>query len=126
MNANFPEFSNPQASFTDAGLARLQVEFTLAPDCIYLQGHFPEAPILPGVTQLDWAIQVAAQHWGTATSVQQIEVLKFNDMILPHTRVTLTLERKRENCVLFRYAAGEHSFSSGRLIYPEKQDTDGH
>ncbi|MGQ4277280.1 hydroxymyristoyl-ACP dehydratase [Pseudidiomarina sp. E22-M8] len=125
MNANFPEFSKHESAVTAEGHALLKVEFELSPDCIYLQGHFPEAPILPGVTQLDWAIQVAAKQWGTAPSVRQIEVLKFNDMILPNAKVTLTLERKRQDCVLFRYSAGHRAFSSGRLIYPETTTKEG-
>lgn len=125
MNPNFPDFSSHESAVTAEGHPLLKVEFSLSPDCIYLQGHFPEAPILPGVTQLDWAIQLAAEQWGTAPSVRHVEVLKFNDMILPEAKVTLTLERKREDCVLFRYSAGERAFSSGRLIYPEATTKEG-
>ncbi|OZB05806.1 MAG: hydroxymyristoyl-ACP dehydratase [Idiomarina sp. 34-48-12] len=117
MNPVYPQFDTIETSVSEAGNAQLTFSFTLAPETIYLQGHFPTAPILPGVTQLDWAIQLAAEHWGMATTVKTIEVLKFNDMILPKAHVTLTLERKRENCVIFRYANSQQSFSSGRLIY---------
>lgn len=117
MNPVFPQFTRRHASTSEAGHPLLTFDFTLVAETIYLQGHFPQAPILPGVVQLDWAIQLAAQHWGTAESVQTVEVLKFNDMILPGTQVTLELERKRDNCVVFRYHHNEQAFSSGRLIY---------
>lgn len=117
MNPVFPQFNSVHSGTNEAGHPQLTFAFTLTADTIYLQGHFPQAPILPGVTQLDWAIQLAAQHWGTAESVQTIEVLKFNDMILPTANVTLELERKRDNCVLFRYHHNGQAYSSGRLIY---------
>lgn len=121
MKPIYPQFEQIIKSETEDGHALLQFIFSMAEDSIYLQGHFPEAPILPGVTQLDWAIQLAAEHWGTNTSVQTIEVLKFNDMILPKAQVTLTLERKRENCVIFKFSHADSSFSSGRLIYSHEQ-----
>ncbi|KFZ30857.1 3-hydroxymyristoyl-ACP dehydratase [Pseudidiomarina salinarum] len=119
MNPIYPKFEKVNIGVTEDNHPLLTFSFTLAPDTIYLQGHFPGAPILPGVTQLDWAIQLAADHWGTDRSVQTVEVLKFNDMILPEALITLTLQLKRENCVVFRYSGRDASFSSGRLIYSD-------
>ncbi|RUO53660.1 hydroxymyristoyl-ACP dehydratase [Pseudidiomarina homiensis] len=119
MNVTYPDFTELTEFQDTNGRPHLVAHFTLAPDCLYLQGHFPEAPLLPGVTQLDWAIQLAADHWQTPRTVQQIEVLKFNDMILPKADVTLSLEWKRADCVVFRYHHNDQAYSSGRLIFTE-------
>jgi 3-hydroxymyristoyl/3-hydroxydecanoyl-(acyl carrier protein) dehydratase len=119
MKVTYPDFTEFSESLDDHGRPHLHARFTLAEDCIYLQGHFPQAPLLPGVTQLDWAIQLAADHWHTPRSVRKIEVLKFNDMILPKADVTLSLEWKRDNCVIFRYRHNDQAYSSGRLIFTE-------
>ncbi|RUO72015.1 hydroxymyristoyl-ACP dehydratase [Pseudidiomarina sediminum] len=119
MKPQLPEFTQLRQDTTPEGRPLLQIDFTLAPDSVYFQGHFPEAPLLPGVTQLDWAAQIAADHWHTPRSVSTIEVLKFNDMLLPRADVTLRLEFKRDNCVVFRYQCGERAMSSGRLIFAE-------
>ncbi len=74
-------------------------------------------PILPGVAQMDWVIQLAGQHWSTPTSIQRIEVLKFNDMILPGATVDLLIERKRDDCITFKYSDGDKALSSGRLVF---------
>lgn len=40
------------------------VRLALPPDHDAFAGHFPGRPILPGVVQLDWAIQLAATCFG--------------------------------------------------------------
>ncbi|RUO48103.1 hydroxymyristoyl-ACP dehydratase [Pseudidiomarina aquimaris] len=117
MTVHYPEFTQLSESIDESGRRHLRAQFAVTPDCLYLQGHFPEAPLLPGVTQLDWAIQLAADHWQTPRTVRTIEVLKFNDMILPKAEVTLTLEWKRDDCVVFRYQHNDKAYSSGRLIF---------
>lgn len=119
MNAQLPELTQVVHETNSEQRPVLHAQFTLAATTIYLQGHFPNAPLLPGVTQLDWAIQLAADHWQTPRSVSTIEVLKFNDMLLPTAEVTLTLEYKRDDCVVFRYRCGEKALSSGRLVFKE-------
>jgi len=117
MQTQLPQFIRFSQNVSDNDKPVLFGQFRLDPNCIYLQGHFPSAPILPGVTQLDWVVQLAAQHWSTPTSIQRIEVLKFNDMILPDSTVDLMIERKREDCVIFKYSDGDKALSSGRLVF---------
>jgi len=92
-------------------------------DLDYFKGHFDQAPILAGVVQLHWAAEFAQQYLDIApTDVMDIQVLKFQEMILPGHEVVLTLTKKSAEKVLFSYqstmANGEvKSHSSGRLIF---------
>lgn len=116
MQTHLPNFIQFSDSIGDNGKSVLRGQFKLSSDCVYLQGHFPSAPILPGVAQLEWVVQLAAQYWSTPTSIQRIEVLKFNDMILPNATVNLAIERKRDDCLIFKYTSGDKALSSGRLV----------
>ncbi|MDV6316400.1 hydroxymyristoyl-ACP dehydratase [Idiomarina sp. HP20-50] len=116
MQIHLPDFSQLCESRNENDKPVLKGLFTLASDCVYLQGHFPSAPILPGVAQLEWVVQLAARYWSTPTSIQRIEVLKFNDMILPNATVSLLIERKRDDCLIFKYTDGDKALSSGRLV----------
>ncbi|PKH07074.1 hypothetical protein [Moritella sp. Urea-trap-13] len=92
-------------------------------DLDYFKGHFDQAPILAGVVQLHWAAELAQQYLDIApTDVMGIQVLKFQEMILPGHEVVLTLTKKSTEKVLFSYqstmANGDvKSHSSGRLIF---------
>jgi 3-hydroxymyristoyl/3-hydroxydecanoyl-(acyl carrier protein) dehydratase len=87
-------------------------------DLPWFQGHFPGQPILPGIVQLKWAIEAAAQLVDAPGGLHGIQQLKFKQPIRPGTTLELTLERVdagRAIVFTFASAAGEHS--SGRLCY---------
>jgi 3-hydroxymyristoyl/3-hydroxydecanoyl-(acyl carrier protein) dehydratase len=92
-------------------------------DLDYFKGHFDQAPILAGVVQLHWAAEFAQQYLDIApTDVMDIQVLKFQEMILPGHEVVLTLTKKSTEKVLFSYQSTMQngdvkSHSSGRLIF---------
>ncbi|QFI36998.1 hypothetical protein FR932_03725 [Moritella marina ATCC 15381] len=102
-------------------------------DLDYFKGHFDQAPILAGVVQLHWAAELAQQYLDiAATDVMDIQVLKFQEMILPGHEVVLTLTKKSPEKVLFSYQSSYpsndqsstvngavKSHSSGRLIFAE-------
>jgi len=98
-------------------------------DLDYFKGHFDQAPILAGVVQLHWAVEFAQQYLDiSAADVMDIQVLKFQEMILPGQNVVLTLTKKSTEKVLFSYQSCEQlsvpngdvkSHSSGRLIFAE-------
>ncbi|QUM85765.1 MULTISPECIES: hypothetical protein [unclassified Moritella] len=94
-------------------------------DLDYFKGHFDQAPILAGVVQLHWAVEYAKQYLSMGTAdVMNIQVLKFQEMILPGQDVVLTLTKKSAEKVLFSYQSTTSngdikSHSSGRLIFAE-------
>lgn len=57
-------------------------------------GHFPMAPILPGVAQLDWALALGRRCFLLPDEFVRLEVLKFVRPVVPGTKLHLSLQRK--------------------------------
>ena len=99
----------------DAGL-RLQLRVPATLD--HFEGHFPGLPILPGVVQLDWAIQIATRHFAIDTPFNALENLKFQAPVQPELELSLELnwdaDRKR---LEFLYRTGDRKHSSGRVCF---------
>ncbi|RZU03005.1 AMP-binding protein [Rivibacter subsaxonicus] len=86
-------------------------------------GHFPGAPILAGVLQLDWAIAAAREAFGSRGAVLRMEALKFQQPVRPATRLTLALEWRAESSTLvFAWSSRVGSHSGGRLVFGECVD----
>lgn len=95
------------------------LELRVPEDLFYFEGHFPKTPILPGITQLHWAIELIKQSFNEPQlAFERVEVLKFQVITVPGQLVTLTLERHptKPNQFKFGYASGKGSHSSGRII----------
>lgn len=89
----------------------------IAPELPFFNGHFTEQAVLPGVTQLDWAIQLGCQAFGYSPSVATLEVLKFQQLILPNSHVDLSIEHQADKGKLvFSYSEGDKRFASGRIV----------
>jgi 3-hydroxymyristoyl/3-hydroxydecanoyl-(acyl carrier protein) dehydratase len=87
-------------------------------DLAYFPGHFPQAPVLPGVVQVAWALTFAAQRFGTPARCRVMEALKFQRLLRPGDRVALTLRHDvARHKVHFAYRAGDTACSSGRLAW---------
>ena len=97
-----------------------QVEVTLfvSGQLDYFKGHFPQAAILPGVVQLDWAVQFARDYFQLANMpLSRVEVLKFKAVIFPDSRITLTLVKKSEYKYSFDISSETDKHASGRLVF---------
>jgi 3-hydroxymyristoyl/3-hydroxydecanoyl-(acyl carrier protein) dehydratase len=93
-----------------------ELVLTVPPDLRYFRGHFPGAPVLPGVVQLSWALKLANRFLGVAVDVRGIEALKFRQVIRPEARVTLTLTYAEKTGKLhFSYESDRGPHSSGRI-----------
>lgn len=55
------------------------------------EGHFPQAPILPGVAQLHWAITLARDCFDVPACFLRMDVLKFMRPVLPGTTLMADL-----------------------------------
>ena len=86
-------------------------------DLAYFPGHFPQAPVLPGAVQVAWALRLAASRLGTSPHCREMEALKFQRLLQPGDRVTLTLHHDGVRGKLhFAYREGGTAYSSGRLV----------
>jgi len=84
----------------------------------YFNGHFPQAPILAGVVQLHWAVEFAKQKFSfTDHSVKNLEVLKFQEVIVPGQTLEIILTKKNNEKVLFSYQSEKGQHASGRIVF---------
>lgn len=60
-------------------------------ELIHFDGHFPQAPVLPGVLQVSWALALAAPRLGTSKHCREMKALKFQRLLHPGDRIELTL-----------------------------------
>lgn len=80
------------------------------------EGHFVGYPVLPGVVQIDWAVRFAAEWLDIGdVSTRRVRV-KFRNIIVPDTALTLTLQfERRKRRLHFTYLSGEDVMSSGQV-----------
>ena len=104
------------AERVDAPNAELQL--TIPHDLIYFRGHFPGTPIVPGVVQIKWAIELAARYLGAGGTFAGMDALKFQHAMSPGISVTLTLRWAAPDGKLhFAYQSDGTRFGSGRLRF---------
>ncbi len=81
-------------------------------------GHFPGAPLLPGVTQLDWAIRLGRELFDLPEHFIGVDNLKFQSIISPDSQVTLSFTHDTDRHTLtFAYTSGTLQHASGRLCF---------
>jgi 3-hydroxymyristoyl/3-hydroxydecanoyl-(acyl carrier protein) dehydratase len=86
-------------------------------DLAFFNGHFPQQAVLPGVTQLDWAVKLGCEAFGYSATIATLEVLKFQQLILPDTYVDLVIEHQVQKAkLIFSYRDQDKRFSSGRIV----------
>lgn len=100
------QFSETEAEFA----------FVLGPDLIFLDGHFPNRPILPGIAQVHIAAMLAWRLWQLELPSADMARVKFRHVLQPHDRVRLKLTRDLEKQRLrFSYHLGEIESAHGEL-----------
>ncbi|MGF1724295.1 3-hydroxyacyl-ACP dehydratase [Photobacterium nomapromontoriensis] len=71
--------------------AERQLQLHIDPELSDFQGHFADHPVLPGVTHIDWAVKYACDVFGLVAAFGGMEVIKFQEPILPGMEVQLSL-----------------------------------
>lgn len=101
---------------------KVELQLDISPDIAYFEGHFPQAPVLAGVTQLHWVVHYCKQYFPQLLDVLSVEVLKFQIMIRPHDSLTLTLDLSASNTTQFGYFKQGEKVASGRLKWALQSD----
>jgi acyl-coenzyme A synthetase/AMP-(fatty) acid ligase len=96
----------------------LHYELRVPSTLVHFDGHFPGLPILPGVVQIDWAVQLGAEHWPEVRSMIALERLKFMAPVAPGAILHLTLAHDAARRKMrFAYRFGERDSASGIVAY---------
>jgi 3-hydroxymyristoyl/3-hydroxydecanoyl-(acyl carrier protein) dehydratase len=114
MNADVPRW--PQIEGIRRTGDAVELDIRLPPDLLWFQGHFPQAPILPGVVQIDWAMAYAREHLGLDLPTARLFKVKFRQVIRPGEFLTLRLQHRRDKRQLsFEYHCGGALRASGQV-----------
>ncbi|MGQ0586891.1 MAG: ApeI family dehydratase [Gammaproteobacteria bacterium] len=107
----------PDVLATRPGPAGLRLDLRVPADLACFPEHFPAAPVLPGVVQLSWALDLARPHFALPPRFQQVAGLKFMRVVTPGSTLSLDLGfdgGRGELSFCYRDAAGREC-SSGRF-----------
>jgi 3-hydroxymyristoyl/3-hydroxydecanoyl-(acyl carrier protein) dehydratase len=85
----------------DLGSARIDLQ--IPNDLCYFEGHFPGCALLPGIVQINWAVQFGREYFALPARFRSLSKIKFMRVITPGSPATLALE--------FKAAQGELSFN---------------
>jgi 3-hydroxymyristoyl/3-hydroxydecanoyl-(acyl carrier protein) dehydratase len=100
-----------------------QLQLRIPPELDYFAGHFAGFPILPGVVQLNWAIDYARRLFAVEGAFEALDNLKFQAPIRPDLEVLLQLRWDGEQGRLeFAYSDGARRYSSGRVHFAKTSD----
>lgn len=92
-------------------------------DLAYFSGHFPKAPVLPGVVQVEWALNLGRQLLNLSGPFAGMEVLKFQQLVRPGDEIQLHLRFDPERSKLyFAYRNDTATCSSGRILLGVEHD----
>lgn len=93
------------------------LQLSVPPDLAYFSGHFPKAPVLPGVVQVEWALNLGRQLLKLDGAFAGMEVLKFQQLVRPGDEIQLHLRFDAERRKLyFAYRNDVATCSSGRIL----------
>ncbi|MBN2527378.1 MAG: hypothetical protein JXR76_13365 [Deltaproteobacteria bacterium] len=79
------------------------------------EGHFENQPILPGVCQLQLVVEGVTSITSRAPSIQSVDRMKFQNLILPGGEFILELE-SMPNAWQYRLYGNDHDFASGKMV----------
>jgi len=112
------EVVNPEILDVVRSEARVELTLAISERLPYFRGHFPGFAILPGVVQLDWAIQYGRQYFALGEVASNEIRIKFRKPIRPNHRVTLILKHlPARNSIQFDYTDADGACSSGQIRF---------
>ena len=103
----------PEFTIIEQEQNRLLISIPLDEHARAFAGHFPQHPILPGVVQLDWVMQLSHQFFGITEPAAKDFQVKFTDMV-GIGNVLLHIEHEA-NRLSFTYSKEDKTASSGKI-----------
>lgn len=99
----------------------LSLSLEFVPSLACFQGHFDGFPIYPGVGQVGFLVRFCQDAWTDLAWCMALEQVKFSELIRPHDRIMLSLERSAHK-VSFRLSKDDKTVATGRLVFALTDD----
>jgi 3-hydroxymyristoyl/3-hydroxydecanoyl-(acyl carrier protein) dehydratase len=100
----------------------ISAEVKIAADSPWFSGHFPGAPILPGIAQLGMVSDVISKFSKNDLYIKSLSRVKFKKLCTPGDVLVIhALPGKRTNCFSFRIEVREEEICSGVLMLENKE-----
>lgn len=107
----------PEVLEQSASDGEWSLQLSVPLDLAYFSGHFPKTPVLPGVVQVEWALNLGRQLLNLDGAFAGMEVLKFQQLVRPGDEIQLHLRFDAERGKLyFAYRNDTATCSSGRIL----------
>ncbi len=108
----------PEIDALERAENHVNLRFVVPETHCYFEGHFPGCPILPGVVQVGWAIELARRHIPLSARFRSLAAVKFVRVIKPNVAVALRLAADGSLRELsFEYRLSGEPCSSGRVLF---------
>ncbi|RCS57503.1 acyl-CoA synthetase [Parvibium lacunae] len=91
MNTSLAENNWPLVQDKSYSQTGINITLLIPVELSFFSGHFPAAPILPGVVLVHWAAYFIAQEFKVEPIFSSLKQVKFLKKISPGTTVVLTL-----------------------------------
>lgn len=110
-------------SDNQGGKDEIRAHIQVPPDSPWFEGHFPEAPLLPGVAQLGMVHDLLIRTLKEKRPVTQISRVRFKQMIRPDHPLVLTVKIGAGNAShSFRITGEEGLICSGQMRLGEQKN----
>ena len=107
----------------DPSLRSMSCRFLVNHDLPVFRGHFPGAPIVPGIMQVGWAVELARNNRLVSGLCTGIVTAKFRRLMLPGMDIDAALERgSTAGQLQFSFRLRGDVVSTGRLQFGARSD----
>jgi acyl-coenzyme A synthetase/AMP-(fatty) acid ligase/3-hydroxymyristoyl/3-hydroxydecanoyl-(acyl carrier protein) dehydratase len=92
-------------------------------DLACLPGHFPDQPIVPGVLQLDWVMELAAQLLERVVEVRELRAIKLLAPLRPGDSFRIHVRATAAGEIAFSVFSEDHEHAKGRVRLNAGEET---
>ena len=98
---------------------------TFVPDGRYFEGHFDNAPVLPGVIEIVMAVKACADRGLETGQLAGLRDVRFSRPLGPGDAIDVLLDHGRDpHSIRFEIRAAGQSAASGVLLFAAHDDGD--
>ena len=86
-------------------------------DLVFFDGHFADFPLVPGVIELQWAVDQLYAYFGNEMPILRVDNLKFQKFLRANDEMELTLKwDEAKNRLSFQLKTDNEMCGSGLIV----------